>query len=220
MKAIDLNKIELFEGLDLDRIQRELSEIKVKILKYKKGENIALRGDRIKGLYINISGTLVSEMLKENGESKKIEELKSGMILASAFIFGKFNFFPVDLIAKTDVEILYIEKNEFISLLKKDEKIMERFLDEVSEKAQFLSHNLWESISNKKIEQKLAEYILSHEKDGILEMEITIKELSEFFNVSRPSLSRVLKEFTDTGIIERMKRGSYKVLDRDYLESL
>lgn len=220
MKGIDLNKIELFEGLDLDRIQRELSEIKVKILKYKKGENIALRGDRIKGLYINISGTLVSEMLKENGESKKIEELKSGMILASAFIFGKFNFFPVDLIAKTDVEILYLEKKEFISLLKKDEKIMERFLDEVSEKAQFLSHNLWESISNKKIEQKLAEYILSHEKDGILEMEITIKELSEFFNVSRPSLSRVLKEFTDTGIIERMKRGSYKVLDRDYLESL
>ncbi|MBR8702330.1 hypothetical protein IX317_002252 [Fusobacterium sp. DD29] len=220
MKGIDLNKIVLFEGLDLDRIQRELSEIKVKILKYKKGENIALRGDRIKGLYINISGTLVSEMLKENGESKKIEELKSGMILASAFIFGKFNFFPVDLIAKTDVEILYLEKKEFISLLKKDEKIMERFLDEVSEKAQFLSHNLWESISNKKIEQKLAEYILSHEKDGILEMEITIKELSEFFNVSRPSLSRVLKEFTDTGIIERMKRGSYKVLDRDYLESL
>lgn len=220
MKGIDLNKIELFEGLDLDRIQRELSEIKVKILKYKKGENIALRGDRIKGLYINISGTLVSEMLKENGESKKIEELKSGMILASAFIFGKFNFFPVDLIAKTDVEILYLEKKEFISLLKKDEKIMERFLDEVSEKAQFLSHNLWESISNKKIEQKLAEYILSHEKNGILEMEITIKELSEFFNVSRPSLSRVLKEFTDTGIIERMKRGSYKVLDRDYLESL
>ena len=220
MKGIDLNKIELFEGLDLDRIQRELSEIKVKILKYKKGENIALRGDRIKGLYINISGTLVSEMLKENGESKKIEELKSGMILASAFIFGKFNFFPVDLIAKTDVEILYLEKKEFISLLKKDEKIMERFLDEVSEKAQFLSHNLWESISNKKIEQKLAEYILSHEKDGILEMEITIKELSEFFNVSRPSLSRVLKEFTDTGIIERMKRGSYKILDRDYLESL
>lgn len=220
MKGIDLNKIVLFEGLDLDRIQRELSEIKVKILKYKKGENIALRGDRIKGLYINISGTLVSEMLKENGESKKIEELKSGMILASAFIFGKFNFFPVDLIAKTDVEILYLEKKEFISLLKKDEKIMERFLDEVSEKAQFLSHNLWESISNKKIEQKLAEYILSHEKNGILEMEITIKELSEFFNVSRPSLSRVLKEFTDTGIIERMKRGSYKVLDRDYLESL
>ena len=220
MKGIDLNKIELFEGLDLDRIQRELSEIKVKILKYKKGENIALRGDRIKGLYINISGTLVSEMLKENGESKKIEELKSGMILASAFIFGKFNFFPVDLIAKTDVEILYLEKKEFISLLKKDEKIMERFLDEVSEKAQFLSHNLWESISNKKIEQKLAEYILSHEKNGILEMEITIKELSEFFNVSRPSLSRVLKEFTDTGIIERMKRGSYKILDRDYLESL
>ena len=220
MKGIDLNKIELFEGLDLDRIQRELSEIKVKILKYKKGENIALRGDRIKGLYINISGTLVSEMLKENGESKKIEELKSGMILASAFIFGKFNFFPVDLMAKTDVEILYLEKKEFISLLKKDEKIMERFLDEVSEKAQFLSHNLWESISNKKIEQKLAEYILSHEKNGILEMEITIKELSEFFNVSRPSLSRVLKEFTDTGIIERMKRGSYKILDRDYLEAL
>ena len=46
-------------------------------------------------------------------------------------------------------------------------KILKVFLDEISNKAQFLSKNLWESLSNKTINQKLVEYILKNEKDGV-----------------------------------------------------
>ncbi|WP_176837855.1 Crp/Fnr family transcriptional regulator [uncultured Fusobacterium sp.] len=220
MTNIDLNKIEFFKGIDNEKIIADLTKIDYKILKFKKDDIVAFRGDEIKGMYINLKGTLVTEMLKDSGETKKIEELSNGKIMASAFIFGSFNNFPVDIIAKSDVEILYIEKKELLKLLTQDKILFERFLNEISGKAQFLSKNLWESISNKRIDKKLAEYFLNNEKNQIVELNISIKELSEYFNVSRPSLSRVLKELVDNKKIEKIKKGMYKILDRNYLENL
>ncbi|WP_101474140.1 MULTISPECIES: Crp/Fnr family transcriptional regulator [Fusobacterium] len=220
MTNIDLNKIEFFKGIDNEKIIADLTKIDYKILKFKKDDIVAFRGDEIKGMYINLKGTLVTEMLKDSGETKKIEELSNGKIMASAFIFGSFNNFPVDIIAKSDVEILYIEKKELLKLLTQDKILLERFLNEISGKAQFLSKNLWESISNKRIDKKLAEYFLNNEKNQIVELNISIKELSEYFNVSRPSLSRVLKELVDNKKIEKIKKGMYKILDRNYLENL
>lgn len=220
MTNIDLNKIEFFKGIDNEKIIADLTKIDYKILKFKKDDIVAFRGDEIKGMYINLKGTLVTEMLKDSGETKKIEELSNGKIMASAFIFGSFNNFPVDIIAKSDVEILYIEKKELLKFLTQDKILLERFLNEISGKAQFLSKNLWESISNKRIDKKLAEYFLNNEKNQIVELNISIKELSEYFNVSRPSLSRVLKELVDNKKIEKIKKGMYKILDRNYLENL
>lgn len=148
---------------------------------------------------------------------KKIEELGKGRIVASAFIFGNVNKFPIDLVAKSKVKVLFIEKNEVVELLKSNSKILKIFLDEISNKAQFLSKNLWESLSNKTINQKLVEYMLKNEKDGIIIFNNSIKELSEYFNVSRPSLSRVIKNIIEEGVIERVEKGKYKILSREKL---
>ena len=156
-------------------------------------------------------------MLKDDGNVKKIEELERGKIIASAFIFGDVNKFPVDLVAKSQVKILFIEKNEVIELLKMNSKILKVFLDEISNKAQFLSKNLWESLSNKTINQKLVEYILKNEKDGVFIFDRSIKDLAEYFNVSRPSLSRVIKKFIEDKVIEKLEKGKYKILSKEKL---
>lgn len=215
-----LSKIELFKNIDKEILESEFSKIKYSIKTYQKYENIAFRGDEIKGLYINMSGSISAEMLKENGEIKKIENIEEAKILASAFIFGKFNQFPVDLIANEKTEVLYIEKKEFIKLLKLDDKILERFLNEISEKAQFLSKNLWESISNKKIDRKLAEYILANSSGDIFELKISVKELSEIFNVSRPSLSRVISQFIEKKILIKEGKGKYFISDKNILKKI
>lgn len=220
MEKIKLEEIKIFKKLNLDILWMQLNSIETKILKYNKGDVIAFRGEKIKGLYINLKGNVYAEMLKDNGEIKKIEEIKSGEILASAFIFGKQNYFPVDIVAKTNVEILYIEKKELLKLLKENEEFLLKFLDEISNKAQFLSKNLWESVSKKNIEQKIAAYLLEKEDNNMVELKITLNELSEYFNVTRPSLSRVLNQLIEEKIISRVKKGVYKIEDRGYLESL
>lgn len=223
MKETNINlirKTDFFNILEDDEFQNVINECKYQIKKYQKDEYVAFRGDLIDGLYINVDGILVAEMLKENGEIKKIEELKNEKIIAAAFIFGEVNRFPVDLVARTDVKILFIEKEEMIKLLKINSKLLIKFLDEVSNKAQFLSKNLWESLSNKTINQKLAEYILKNQDNEIFILNNSVKELAEYFNVSRPSLSRVIKFFIEDGILEKIEKGKYRILSVEKLREI
>ena len=212
-----IKNTDLFILLEENEFDKIIEKCNYKILNYQKEEYVAFRGDEIEGIYINLQGTLVAEMLKNDGNIKKIEELEKGKIIASAFIFGDINKFPVDLIAKSQVKILFIEKSEVIKLLKSNSDILKIFLDEISNKAQFLSKNLWESLSNKTINQKLVEYILKNEKDGIFVFDRSIKDLAEYFNVSRPSLSRVIKKFIEDSIIEKIEKGKYKILLKEKL---
>ena len=212
-----IKNTDLFIWLEENEFDKIIEKCNYKILNYQKDEYVAFRGDEIKGIYINLQGTLVAEMLKDDGNVKKIEELERGKIIASAFIFGDVNKFPVDLVAKSQVKILFIEKNEVIELLKMNSKILKVFLDEISNKAQFLSKNLWESLSNKTINQKLVEYILKNEKDGVFIFDRSIKDLAEYFNVSRRSLSRVIKKFIEDKVIEKLEKGKYKILSKEKL---
>lgn len=213
-----INQTDLFKGVE-EKIFKELIEsIGSKLINFKKDEYVAFRGDIINGIYINLEGVLVAEMLRENGNIKKVEELRNGKIIASAFVFGNVNRFPVDLVAKSDIKILFIPKKELTKLLGNSEQILINFVDEISNKAQFLSKNLWESLASKTINQKLSEYILENEKNGIFILQISIKELAEYFNISRPSLSRVMKNFIEDGLLEKLEKGKYRILLRERLE--
>ena len=106
-----IKNTDLFIWLEENEFDKIIEKCNYKILNYQKDEYVAFRGDEIKGIYINLQGTLVAEMLKDDGNVKKIEELERGKIIASAFIFGDVNKFPVDLVAKSQVKILFIEKN-------------------------------------------------------------------------------------------------------------
>lgn len=215
-----IKETDFFKKLEEREFINIIENCKYKIMTYSKDEYIAFRGDKIGGLYINLEGSLVAEMLKEDGNIKKIEELKNGKIIASAFIFGDINRFPVDLVAKSNIKLLFIEKCELINILQNNLNLLVNFLDEISNKAQFLSKNLWESLSNKTINRKLAEFILEREENGIFILEGSVKELSEYFNVSRPSLSRVIKFFIENNYIEKLEKGRYRVISIDKLRGI
>lgn len=214
-----LKKTELFFDIEEKDIIKYFTEIKYEIKKYSQDENIAFRGDEVKGLYINLEGKAATEMLKESGEVKRIEEINSFSLLATAFIFGNKNRFPVDLNAITSTSIFYIEKDELIQLLKKDDRLLKRFLDEISCKAQFLSNHLWNNFANKTISEKFSQYILENQRDGFFQMKISVKDLAEYFDVSRPSLSRVIKIFLEKNILEKIEKGRYKIIDMNRLRT-
>ena len=214
-----LKKTELFFDIEEKDIIKYFTEIKYEIKKYSQGENIAFRGDEVKGLHINLEGKAATEMLKESGEVKRIEEINSFSLLATAFIFGNKNRFPVDLNAITSTSIFYIEKDELIQLLKKDDRLLKRFLDEISCKAQFLSNHLWNNFTNKTIGENFSQYILENQRDGFFQMKISVKDLAEYFDVSRPSLSRVIKIFLEENILEKIEKGRYKIIDMDRLRA-
>ena len=212
-----LRKTVVFNDLDEDTIKDILEKTKYEIKKYSLDEPIAFRGDEVKGLYIILKGTLITEMLTEEGNIIKIEELVPSDVIASAFIFGKNNSFPVDLSAKDEAEILFVERKEFLKLLFSQEKILENFLNEISNKTQLLTSKIWNSFNNKTIKKKFCDYVKRNQKNNEFFIE-NLGALAEFFGVERPSLSRVLSELVKDEKLERIGRNKYKILDKNFFE--
>ena len=212
-----LKETVVFNGIDEKTIKNILEKNKYEIKKYSPNESIAFRGDEVRGLYIILKGTLTTEMLTEEGNVIKIEELVPSDVIASAFIFGKKNSFPVDLNAKDEAEILFIERKEFLKILFSKEKILENFLNEVSNKTQLLTSKIWNSFNNKTIKKKFCDYVKKNQKNNLFFIQ-NLGALAEYFGVERPSLSRVLSDLVKDEKLERIGRNKYKILDKDFFE--
>ena len=212
-----LKETVVFNNIDEETIKNILEKTRYEIKNYSPNESIAFRGDEVKGLYIILKGTLITEMLTEEGNVIKIEELVPSDVIASAFIFGKKNSFPVDLAAKDEAEILYVERKEFLKLLFSQEKILENFLNEISNKTQLLTSKIWNSFNNKNIKKKFCDYVKKNQKDNLFSIQ-NLGALAEFFGVERPSLSRVLSDLVKDEKLERIGRNKYKILDEEFFE--
>lgn len=212
-----LKETVVFNGIDEKTIKNILEKTKYEIKKYSPNESIAFRGDEVRGLYIILKGTLTTEMLTEEGNVIKIEELVPSDVIASAFVFGKKNSFPVDLNAKDEAEILFIERKEFLKILFSKEKILENFLNEVSNKTQLLTSKIWNSFNNKTIKKKFCDYVKKNQKNDLFSIQ-NLGALAEYFGVERPSLSRVLSDLVKDEKLERIGRNKYKILDKDFFE--
>ena len=212
-----LKETVVFNGIDEKTIKNILEKNKYEIKKYSPNESIAFRGDEVRGLYIILKGTLTTEMLTEEGNVIKIEELVPSDVIASAFVFGKKNSFPVDLNAKDEAEILFIERKEFLKILFSKEKILENFLNEVSNKTQLLTIKIWNSFNNKTIKKKFCDYVKKNQKNNLFSIQ-NLGALAEYFGVERPSLSRVLSDLVKDEKLERIGRNKYKILDKDFFE--
>ena len=212
-----LKETVFFNGIDEKTIKNILEKNKYEIKKYSPNESIAFRGDEVRGLYIILKGTLTTEMLTEEGNVIKIEELVPSDVIASAFIFGKKNSFPVDLNAKDEAEILFIERKEFLKILFSKEKILENFLNEVSNKTQLLTSKIWNSFNNKTIKKKFCDYVKKNQKNNLFSIQ-NLGALAEYFGVERPSLSRVLSDLVKDEKLERIGRNKYKILDEEFFE--
>lgn len=214
-----LRETVVFNGIDEKTIKNILEKTKYEIKKYSPNESIAFRGDEVRGLYIILKGTLTTEMLTEEGNVIKIEELVPSDVIASAFVFGKKNSFPVDLNAKDEAEILFIERKEFLKILFSKEKILENFLNEVSNKTQLLTSKIWNSFNNKTIKKKFCDYVKKNQKDSLFSIQ-NLGALAEYFGVERPSLSRVLSDLVKDKKLERIGRNKYKILDKEDRKSV
>ena len=212
-----LKETVVFNGIDEKTIKNILEKNKYEIKKYSPNESIAFRGDEVRGLYIILKGTLTTEMLTEEGNVIKIEELVPSDVIASAFIFSKKNSLPVDLNAKDEAEILFIERKEFLKILFSKEKILENFLNEVSNKTQLLTSKIWNSFNNKTIKKKFCDYVKKNQKNNLFSIQ-NLGALAEYFGVERPSLSRVLSDLVKDEKLERIGRNRYKILDKEFFE--
>jgi CRP-like cAMP-binding protein len=213
-----LKNVEIFKEIHEEHLKALLIKLKYKVKKIAKNEIIAFRGDEIEDLIIVALGDVYTEMQKLNGDSIVVDRLSEGDVLAGAFIFGKDNRFPVDVIAASDSELIYISKDEVIKMFQLNEQLLQNYLGVISNKTQFLSKKIWFSFTNKSINNKLIAYLLNNmNRNNHVFLQNSMKEIAQMFGVARPSLSRVLKEFIDEGIVIRKEKNLLEIPSKDVL---
>ena len=195
-----------------------LNELNFKIKSFKKGEWIAQQGDVVKYLYILLKGSVKAEMISDAGTVLNIETIFAPKPLASAFLFAENNQFPVDVSALEDCEIMIVTKESVMKQLANNKTFLQEFMAFNSNRTHFLSERL-KFLSTKTIKGKLAQYILARANNTDFTMEMNQTELSEYFGVARPSLSRSLSEMINEKII-RLKGKKGKILNFTKLKKL
>ena len=210
----------IFAGLS----EQELEAIFAKSHHFTKtfevGELAAFSGETVNFLMVVLEGSVKGEMADFSGKIIKIDDIRAPRVLASAFIFGKQNKFPVNVMANEKTRILYIPKYDFMKMLQADIRILQNFLNVISTQSQMLASKL-KFLSFKTIKGKIAQYILGlagPDKD-MIELPLTQNDLAEQFGVARPSLARALGEMAQEGIIS-VDRKVVRILDRKKLREV
>lgn len=215
-----LSQAPLFKGFTMDEIEKILLAVPHHFRKYNAGSMISQSGEPVNSLMVVMNGVVKGEMVDYAGRVIKIEDIPAPGALASAFMFGSRNRFPVNVIAITGTELLIIDKPEFLKLLMSKDKILINFLDMISNRSQFLSEKI-KFLNFKTIKAKLAHYILQKAgKEGsLIILEVTQNDLAEFFGVARPSVARALSELEDDGFLVA-DRKNITILDKKGLSDL
>jgi len=210
----------IFRGITENEAELLLKKIHFQVKNYFKDEVVVIAGEPVLNLNIIMSGSVRGEMIDYSGKIIKIEDIEAPKPLATAFLFGKENKFPVTVTANNDVKILSVPVSEFLKILQLNLQILKNYLNSISSRAQFLSQKL-NFLSFKTIKGKVAHFLLDHagEKFHSVELKNTQQQLADLFGVTRPSLARVFGEMQKEGLIS-IKNKTVTLLDKKALNEL
>ena len=210
----------VFRGIPEYEVEKLLTHIHYQVKKFKKGEIVAIAGETVQNLYILLSGSVKGEMIDYSGKTIKIEDVEAPKPLATAFLFGKDNKFPVTVTAHVDLRILAIPVSEFLKILQLNTQVLKNYLNSISTRTQFLSRKL-HFLSFKTIREKVAHFLLTQAGDQYhsVELKNTQQQLADLFGVTRPSLARVFSEMQQQGLI-KIERKTVTLLDKENLNEL
>jgi CRP/FNR family transcriptional regulator, dissimilatory nitrate respiration regulator len=92
-----LSRSPIFAGLLPARIEQLMGNILFQVKKYPKDYLVASMGDKLTHLLIIQKGSVKGEMMDYSGKTLKIEDIDAPRPLATAFLFGSNNVFPVSV---------------------------------------------------------------------------------------------------------------------------
>jgi CRP-like cAMP-binding protein len=215
-----LSNAPVFKGLTPGDIEAILGVVPYRTRKFQTGYMISQSGEPVSSLIILLSGTVKGEMIDYAGRIIKIEDIPAPGTLASAFMFGTRNKFPVNVIAKSEGELLFIEKLDFLKMLMTNDILLINFLNMISNRSQFLSEKI-KFLSFKTIKGKLAHFILQKagKENKMVNLGMTQNELADFFGVARPSVGRAVRALEEAGYIEA-KGKKIMIIDKEGLAKL
>ena len=206
--------MDIFENIkDKDIL---LSNIKLITKKYKKGDIIFNENDICFYLSYVKKGHITAKLSLPKGKDCIVRVLNEGEYIGINLLFSSNPKYKASFIADNDVILELINKDDLLSLLLNNKKILENTLSIISDFGIVQNEHI-KLLSRKTIRSKICYILYKKYKETsklkfILEYNKT--NLSSLLNVERESLSLEIKKMCDDNIIKN-NRNEYEIINLD-----
>ena len=214
----------LFHNISLDEIERIMNCSNSKVYEFEKNELIVSIDDVPNVLYLILEGTVLIEKDDYTGKHLIYEYKKEGDIFGHEEIFSNIERYDYYVKSVSKVKVLCIKKEYFFkqcpkscthhsSFIYNTMHVMARENNENNKRIRLLTCG--------ELSQRVAKYLLSLSDDiNFVYSEMSRDEQAVYLNTTRPSLSRVLSDMQQEGIINIENRRLVKILDREKLADI
>lgn len=213
-----LHEHPIFSGIDETAVIQLFKYAKV--LAFKRGATVFLRGDNGDRLYAVRKGTVRMSISAPDGRGATFNLIGSNEIFGEiALLDGQMR--TANAIAHTDCELLAIERRDFMPFLERHPKLAMNFIQLLCERLRWTSEQV-EHIMLSDLSSRLARTVISlMKKDGAPGNTITAtqREISEIVGATRESVNKELSRWTRQNWIT-INQGKIAVLNPEALHSL
>lgn len=220
MKNIELlSNLPLFEGISKDDIPDMLKKLGAYLKKYKKNEYIKFAGDSADFIGIILNGSIMIVQDDYYGNRNITATFTEGALFGEAFACAGIKTIPVDIIASSDTEIMYINCDRILVscdrncqfhhiLIGNLLKIVANKNILLNKKLQYSAHKttcekVMAYLSDQARANKSAEFIIPFDR----------QVLADYLGVERSALSTEINKLAKQGIIET-RRSYFKILKK------
>lgn len=204
----EVSKTSLFQGIERVDILAMLNCLKPRVCSYNRNDYIVTGGDPYESVGIVLKGA--ATVSKENAEGNRIVMtlLKQGDIFGEIIAFSSQMNWPATVQAQETCVVLFLSRGKIVGecdrMCSWHRTLIQNFLRVISERAMMLNKKV-EYLTIKSMRGKISTYLLEQyrrEGDVNITLPLNRNELSDFLNVSRPSMSREMSKMKDEGIID------------------
>ncbi|MFP4698597.1 MAG: Crp/Fnr family transcriptional regulator [Eubacteriales bacterium] len=218
-----INKLQnftLLKGLDKNTITKALEISKYSIKHYNPEEVIAFEASHCNHLGLILDGIISVNKIYPSGRTVSIATLNIGKVFGEVILFSNHNIYPSTIIASSQCEIIFFDREHFINMCNYYPNIYENLLHAFSDRILLLNQKIT-NLSFKSIRQKIIHHLFEVykiQKSLYLELYKSRNEWAELLGIPRPSLSRELIKMKNDGLIDYDK-STIKIVDLNKLEN-
>ncbi|QXM06609.1 Crp/Fnr family transcriptional regulator [Crassaminicella indica] len=176
---------------------------KYTLSQYKKGSIIYFESETCTSLDIILKGEVIVQKIDEKGNVLTVTEFRATNNIGGNLLFSKHPYYPMSVLAKSDTDILHINKDFVLQLCQNNQAFLIQFLTCISDKAAILTNKI-KSISMKSIRASIIDFLnyeYYSQKNTTIKLHMTKKELAERLGIQRTSLSRELNKMRKDGLL-------------------
>ncbi len=198
----ELKRIKLFADCSDEALEHLLNQ-PCRRQEYLAGRRMLNPGDPCRSLMALVEGQAEARMTGEEGREVLVDRLKAPMLLAPAFLFATPNIVPVEVNALTDCVVWHFNREAFFEFMQHESSVLRAFLEVLSQRGHFLSKKM-RTFAVNSLRNRVVEFLETNNSIT------SVADVAQQLGATRPSLSRVLSDMLDEGLVVKDDKGYRK----------